>query len=58
MKFCAQAIQTRQFPTESTKMVSLPGDGQTAYITETVRGELIIGDNGFASCNGEGMRYH
>ena len=58
IKFCAQAIKTRQFPTESTKRVPLPGDGQTAYITETVRGELIIGDNGFASCNGEDVRYH
>ena len=58
VKFCAQAIRTRQFPTKSSKMVTLPGDGQTAYIPETVRGELIIGDNGFATCNGEDMRYH
>ena len=58
VKFCAQAIRTRQFPTKSSKMVTLPGDGQTAYIPETVRGELIIGDNGFASCNGEDVRYH
>ena len=58
VKFCAQAIRTRQFPTESARKVALPGDGQTAYIPETVCGELIIGDNGFATCNGEDMRYH
>ena len=46
------------FPTESTRLVPLHVDGQTTYITETVRGELTIGEDGFASCNGEDVRYH
>ena len=58
VEFCAQAICTRMFPTESTRLVPLHVDGQTTYITETVRGELTIGEDGFASCNGEDVRYH
>ena len=46
------------FPTESSRLVPLHVNGQTTYITETVRGELTIGESGFASCNGEYVRYH
>ena len=46
------------FPTESGQLVPLNADGQITYIPETVRGELTIADSGFATCNGEDVRYH
>ena len=49
---------TRMFPTESGQLVPLNVDGQITYIPETVKEELTIADNGFATCNGEDVRYH
>ena len=58
LKFCSQAMHTRMFPTGSGQLVPLNADGQITYIPETVKGELTIAENGFATCNGEDVRYH
>ena len=58
LKFCSQAMHTRMFPTESGELVPLNADGQITYIPKTVKGELNIAENGFATCNGEDVRYH
>ena len=57
LDFCAQAIRTKMFTTESGSLVPLNADGQTTYIPETVKGDINVAANGFVTCNGEDVHH-
>ena len=44
--------------TKAGASVPLNADGQTTYISETIKGDLNVRSNGHVTCNGEDVRHH